>query len=344
MIRATRNIFSLSFNTGKKWLVFFVIPFITLVNIYSQEINFTMFYENPVFMNPALTGDYKGDWRLTGNFRNQWSAASDPFRTASVSFDKRIYLFNQKFGVGLLMLNDESGIGGLTYNKVYVSVSYERVFNNHYIRAGLQGGMVFGSFNSWTVWDDATGSFTAASGEAEDAENVSYPDIHLGLSWKRNIHIFEPEAGVALAHVNSPTKSFYGEDDKEGLKIALHAKIKVKFNDKIYLTPAMYYATKDKSNQSIFGTRLGYQFLNKRLPLKRVYGGVFLRNGIVNGMDALAVNAGITIRRIDLGFNYDFNISDLSGSGGSLGTFELSFMYRSLSTVLNSYSIPCERY
>jgi hypothetical protein len=39
------------------------------------------------------------------------------------------------------------------------------------------------------------------------------------------------------------------------------------------------------------------------------------------------------------------NISDLSKSSGSnLGAFEVAIIYRIVGVVLNSYSIPCERY
>jgi type IX secretion system PorP/SprF family membrane protein len=342
MIRTTKKICISGIFGCKKW-IYIVLSFMLIIPLRAQEVSFTMFKSNPLYLNPALTGDFSGDWRLAGNFRNQWSAASDPFRTATISFDKKVYILDQKFGVGIFMLNDESGTGGLVYNKVYASLSYERAINNNYVKAGLQVGMVFGSFNDWMVWDNSSGSFISPSGEEGLGESTSFPDVNFGLAWKRNINIFEPEAGISLSHLNSPNKSFLGGDYKEGMKITFHSNIKIKLNDKIYLEPAILYITKDKSGNTILGTNIGYKIRNKRIPLRQVYGGAYLRNGLLDDTDAFAVHAGTTIRRIDLGFSYDFNMSDLGGTGGSLGTFELSFIYRSISTVLNSYSIPCER-
>jgi len=41
--------------------------------------------------------------------------------------------------------------------------------------------------------------------------------------------------------------------------------------------------------------------------------------------------------------SYDINVSGLSQST-NVSTFEISLIYKSISTVLNSYSIPCERF
>ena len=310
----------------------------------AQDINFTMFNSAPLFINPANTGDFRGDWRIAGNYRNQWSATAEPFKTASVSIDKHLYLFKQKMGVGVFALNDNSGISGLNYNKFYGSLAYERVFNNNYFRAGLQAGMAFGSVNDWTVWDNSTGTFTLPSGEQGTGESSSYVDVNFGLTWKRNIGIFEPKAGIALSHINSPTKSFFGGDDKEGLKISFHSNVNIKLNSKIYLEPEILYTTKDKANHTIAGSKVGYNMAGNSSPVKNIWGGLYLRNGVLNGIDALVLHAGTTIHRLDINVSYDYNISDLSRVGGSTGTFELAFIYRTLSTVLNSYSIPCERY
>ncbi|NJK86635.1 MAG: type IX secretion system membrane protein PorP/SprF [Bacteroidales bacterium] len=65
---------------------------------------------------------------------------------------------------------------------------------------------------------------------------------------------------------------------------------------------------------------------------------------MLKNSDAISFVGGVTINRIDILLGYDFNISGLKTALGNKGAFEISFVYRSISTVLNTYSIPCERF
>ncbi|MBA7563499.1 hypothetical protein ES708_05158 [subsurface metagenome] len=319
--------------------------YILSIPVNAQETQFTLFHYSPLTLNPANTGSFNGDLRIAGNFRNQWAGTSTPFRTAAVSMDTKLFLLHQKFGIGVHFLNDESGVGGLTYNKLYASLSYEKELNDNYFSLGLQAGYVFGSFNSWTVWDNTTGNFSAPSGEENFREKMSYFDLNAGLSWKRSINIFEPEIGVSFFHLNAPNKSFFEGNEKEELKYILNASTKVKFNDEFYLHPAFLYLGKKGATLTIIGTNLGYNFLGNRTSVRQVFGGIYIRNGLVNELESLSILLGTTVSRLDIAISYDLNLSGLSkAAGNNMGAFEISLIYKSISTLLNSYSIPCERY
>jgi type IX secretion system PorP/SprF family membrane protein len=313
-----------------------------LIKVNSQDINFTMFNYNPLFLNPANTGNFIGDWRLAGNYRNQWSAAANPFRTASVSFDTKFNILKQKIGTGLYFINDESGAGGLNFNKVYASLGYEKEINKNFFNLGLQFGYVFGSVNSWDTWDKSTNSVKSTNGESDF--KVSYPDFNIGICWRKNLGIFEPEAGASFFHINSPNNSFFENSDKEKLKSIFHSKVKVKFNDRIYLMPAIFYLNKDNTSLTILGTNIGYNFLGSVSRVKQVFGGIYLRNGIINKSDSYSILVGTSIGRLDIAFSHDITISAFSRSAGNVGAYEISLIYRNISTLINTYSIPCERF
>jgi type IX secretion system PorP/SprF family membrane protein len=160
------------------------------INISAQDINFTLFNYSPLTLNPANTGNFMGDWRLAGNYRNQWATAPNPFRTSSISFDTKFNVFKQKLGAGLFFINDESGAGGLNYNKLFASLGYEKEINKNYFNLGLQLGYVFGSVSNWDTWDKSTRSIIASNGESN--YKVSYPDVNAGVLWKKNIRMYEP--------------------------------------------------------------------------------------------------------------------------------------------------------
>ena len=318
----------------------------TVTYIISQDINFSLYKFNPVFLNPANTGNFYGSWRIAANYRNQWAATSTPFTTASASLDKKFKIVNRDVAAGMLFLNDESGVGGITYNKLYGSFSYSHTIGKNYFFAGIQAGYVSGSVNSWYNWNQTTGDFTSPNGEINFGENTSYLDINAGISWKRKINIIEPEIGFALSHLNAPPNSFLtGSDEKEAMKFTVHAELRTNISDRIYFSPAVAYFGMEGASLTIAGTDIGYNFPGNLSTVKSIYAGLYLRDGILTNVDALNLMLGAAIGKLDLGLGYDMNISDLSKSSGSnLGAFEVSVIYRIVGVVLNSYSIPCERY
>jgi hypothetical protein len=91
------------------------------------------------------------------------------------------------------------------------------------------------------------------------------------------------------------------------------------------------------------GINGGYKLPQNPSNIKAVNGGLLIRTGFGTNADAMAITGGFRIGRIDIGVSYDLNVSPLNEVSNYRGAFELSFAYRSISTILNSYSIPCER-
>ena len=191
--------------------------------VYSQDNHFTQFDYNPIFLNPSNAGNFNGDWRVAGTYRNQWMKAGEPYKTATVSADMPFYVMGQKIGAGILFLNDVAGPGQMTYNKLYLTGGYGYEYSHNYFRGGLQLGMVFGSVNDWYNWNRVDGEYNLSSGEGDDIGNATYLDVNLGFSWKRNIHIFEPEAGLVVKHINAPKATFLGGDEKVQLGLTFYA-------------------------------------------------------------------------------------------------------------------------
>jgi type IX secretion system PorP/SprF family membrane protein len=314
------------------------------LNVFSQDINFTMFNFSPLTLNPANTANFNGDWRIAGNLRNQWPATSNPYRTATLSFDTKFNISKHKFGAGLLFINDESGASRLNYNKVFVTLGFEKEISKNYFNIGVQFGYVFGSINDWTTWNNQTRSENTSSGEPYFGAKASYADLNAGFSWRKNIGKIEPEAGFSFFHINTPNYSFVQSDNEEKLKFIFHSKVKVKFEDKIYLLPALLCMRKDNRYLTILGTNIGYNFVGNMSRVKQIFGGFYFRNGIIDEIDSYSVLLGSTIGRLDIAFSYDLLVSSLKGSTGNMGGYEISLIYRSFSTLLNTYSIPCERF
>ncbi len=327
-------------------LVIFSLPVLI-----AQDIHFSMFNDCPLFLNPAQTGNFNGDWRVAANYRNQWNALAIPFSTAAVSFDSKFYWLHQDFSAGFLFINDESGSVALSVNKLYGSLGFRKVINRNVIHLGVQVGYVFKSLDLDKLtlpnqYNPLTGTFDSQlpGQEVNMGERTSNLDLNAGVLWKKKIRILEPEVGFSFAHLNNPSESFFDDDQHLPVRSTLHARLKVNLSDEFYIQPALLFMNHKGSRETVAGLNAGINVFGKKSAVRELMAGVYLRNGFLSDADALAVLAGATIGRIGLAVCYDITISELKVATRHNGAFEIALQYRSISTVLNSYSIPCERF
>ncbi|MDP6908597.1 MAG: type IX secretion system membrane protein PorP/SprF, partial [Flavobacteriales bacterium] len=76
----------------KRFFVAFVLMFVGTWSVdeaFAQDPQFTQFYANPLYLNPAFAGSKRCP-RVIMNYRNQWPAISGTFVTYSASFDMDI--------------------------------------------------------------------------------------------------------------------------------------------------------------------------------------------------------------------------------------------------------------
>jgi type IX secretion system PorP/SprF family membrane protein len=344
MQKETRKRFKYFRHTG-----IFLISILLAGNSMAQDIHFSMYNSCPMILNPASTGNFTGDWRLALNIRNQWSTI-EPFNTEALSFDRKIYIRNQNFGVGLFFIGDQAGSNSLNTTNLFGSLSYGRELNKNSIKIGLQLGYVHqglgGSQTYPDQYDRETGNFdpNMPSNIENAGEKHSYLDVNLGLFWKKSIRIFEPEAGLSVFHLNSPNQSFFGGTDRLPMRFSIHSNVKTNISDEFYIMPSILYSRQDAATETMAGTNVGMNLLGNHSSVKEIFAGLYLRNGIFNEADALSVFAGTRVGRIEFALNYDLTVSNLSTATKNQSAFEISIIYKSISTVLNTYSIPCERY
>src|ERR1700712_5663584 len=113
---------------------------------FAQDPAFSQFYASPLTLNPALTGKFDGQFRVAGNYRDQWPSISKAFITSTVSLDMGI-LRNKlsegdTWGVGIMAMTDKTANGILTSNYISFSTAYHKGLDAeglHQIGVGFQG-------------------------------------------------------------------------------------------------------------------------------------------------------------------------------------------------------------
>src|SRR5947208_5817866 len=110
---------------------FFILIFACcLAKVKGQDPHFSQFFASPLTLNPALTGKFDGNLRVTGNYRNQWPTINRAFTTTTVSVDFPIMRNHisstDTWGVGFMGYSDQSANSALKFNYLSVSTAFHK--------------------------------------------------------------------------------------------------------------------------------------------------------------------------------------------------------------------------
>src|SRR5258708_40158425 len=106
----------------KRGALLLVILFSYAVGVMGQDPQFTQFYANPLYLNPAFAGSVHCP-RICLNYRNQWPALTGTFVTTSASYDQHLSAISS--GIGILVMSDNAGEGTLSTTDVSGIYSYQ---------------------------------------------------------------------------------------------------------------------------------------------------------------------------------------------------------------------------
>jgi type IX secretion system PorP/SprF family membrane protein len=290
--------------------------------------HFSQYYVYPAWLNPALTGAFDGEYRISGIYRNQWGNISSPFSTPGLAVD---FTTDKNINFGVSVLNQKAGNGGYNYTTAYGNIAYTGVkFGANQTKRvvfGIQAGMIQRRFdrNKLTFgdqWNPITGYnpgnpstdiLTRTSASAFDAgAGVMYFDAEPGK--KSNLF-----GGFAVSHLTKPTDQFSAKGDaKLPMRFTAHAGIRFTISEVFSLTPNLLYVKQGSATEKMAGAYATY----KATPGVDVMLGVNYRVD-----DAISPFLGFTYKNMVLGASYDINSSDLGKVANGSNSFEISLSF-----------------
>ena len=316
----------------------------------AQDIHFSQFFSSPLLINPANTGMSGGGLRFSNNFRNQWAKIGVPFQTLCSSLDSKVVLYNQTFGIGGLLLYDQSSSYNLSAYQFMLSFSYSRIINNQQFTIGIQPGLVFKSYNLkdltfYSQFDPSGQVFNPSLPSLESGlgEKLKYIDLNIGFSWRTLISTITPSAGITVSHLNMPVERF--ETSSAGIrlpmKLTFNGQVIIPVNKKYDLTPELLYSYTPGAYELLTGTIEGYGISSPAIPLRKIYAVTMIRVNPPRNVDALILGGGAKFLNFDLGLSYDFNISPMHKVVSFTGAFEVSLVYTGINRNHKNTGEPC---
>ncbi|MBS1651523.1 MAG: type IX secretion system membrane protein PorP/SprF [Bacteroidetes bacterium] len=287
------------------------LPLLLLMVIFSdlkaQDPQFTQFYANPLYLNPAFAGTARCP-RVCMNYRNQWPNLSGTYVTYSASYDMHINALAG--GLGVLATTDDQARGTLKTTNLSLIYSYlapiTREFSMKFgIQATyLQKALDRNKLNFGDMIDPRRG-FVWNTQEAIPANNKQNVDFSAGLLGYSKHYFF----GFAANHINQPDEGLLGQS-KLPTKFTGHAGaiIPLEKGNESYLSPNILFQAQQK-------------FMQLNIGLYYVKGafvaGLWYRNA-----DAVIALVGFQNSFFKFGYSYDVTISKLAGN--TAGSHEIS--------------------
>lgn len=319
----------------KKIIILIAVALFSFTTEAQQDRHFSMFFANPVQMNPGAAGHGLGTLQLFTNFRSQWfTISSQPFRSFSASLDAKILensLSNGFIGLGFNVLNDVSGDGKYTMNVIQIPLNYSIQLNrDSYLSLGLQPGVYSQSVNEGALYFDSQwtgGGFNTdlSNGESLGAFNLSRFDLGAGIYYNTYINDnFNLQAGISAQHLTKEKVSFYNVAEKLYRNFQVFGQAHIwPSNNKISYHPAVFAFFQGPNMEMTFGNN--FEFALK--PVSRHTGyfdGMALSLGLYyRTSDAFIANLIYKAGPLAVGVAYDANLSRLSTASKGVGAFEV---------------------
>ena len=301
-----------------------------MFGVQAQDIHWSQFNDNPIFQNPGNAGQFDGDIRYVGNYRDQWRSVTVPFSTISASIDGQ--LFNKKeIGGGLLFFHDVVGDGQFRTVDIQANLNYAIKLtqdSTHTIRPGISLSYNHRQFNADQFYFDSQYNGinfdpSLPTNEVFQTDRVNNLSIGIGSIYQYYVNKrFNFTGGIGFFNLNRPNQGFFGTVVERDIRMNVFGKGIYKLNYDWDLVPGMQFSMQGKYREFLIGSSVKYTLVDRLGEYRALYGGLFYRN-----RDAAYLSAGMDYQQWFVGVSYDINFSKLVPASRLRGGFEIAVRY-----------------
>jgi len=316
-----------------------------MLDVWSQDPQFSQFYSNNLYLAPSFAGLTEKN-RIAFNGRIQWPEIAHGYQTYSVSFDKDFEKFNS--GLGILAYQDVAGSGRLRSTSMGIQYSYNiQITDVWHIRPGMHFSyMERGIDFNRLLWNDQISATGNSSVSAEVAPMEKAGDIDFALSLLTYTDRFW--VGSCVDHLLRPNQSLYyyeeepGNQGKVPFKYSIFGGVKFA-RDEHLLRPiptTIHLAFLYRQQEQFRQLDLGVYWYRDPLVLGFWYRGIPGYREVFN-RDAFTALMGIRKDGLSIGYSYDFTISKMITRTGGAHEISLSYSFKTRPLKRRPRSVPC---
>lgn len=299
--------------------------------VQAQDVSFSQFFSNPLYLNPAFSGS-TGVPRLALQYRNQWQGFGNAFNTYSAAFDFPVKKLQG--GLGFYLLNDAQAANGFRSLQLNASWSvFIRVSQDYRLHGAIQAGIHQNSLDiSQLVFSDNLDPYTGNHGISE--ELAWFPDSkYTHADFSAGFLLYSPKhfGGFAIHHLTQPQRSFYADSAYAEI---LPRKYSLHFGSRFpVFVHGQLRKSFDLSPQVVMQFQDNYAQINYGLvaSMKGLTAGTWFRQNLGLQYDAVTLMLGFTRKQWQINYSYDIAVSGLWGHTGGTSEISLVFLLKSIS-------------
>ena len=332
-------------------------PFLRLC---SQDGIYSQLSSSPVYVNPALTGIFDGQYRLGGAYRNQWFkvAPGSSFSDINLFFDTKFNISGDNyFGLGIDISNSNSGLakistatGGLSLSYMQ-RLSYDKFTStSRFLVFGAQAlyGIIYSDISGYSFGNQFDKQNLVFDPNIDSGENIlssaSLMDLGAGILYFSSNNSGSFYIGLSMFHINKPIYSLIsGSSDKLNSRFTFLIGGEKKINKDLSLLPALTINYQNHFKRIMAGSNIRILYSNSSENYLRFGAWTTILNyGSGIEFADFILNTTLNFTSLEIGFSYDINIGKNSIVAGGNGAFELNFKYIFGNTP-KKYKIICPR-
>lgn len=303
----------------------------------AQDISFSQFYLNSIYLNPAFAGN-SGAPRLTMSYRNQWPALNKAFITYSASVDFRIK--NTNSNLGFLIVNDSQADGALQETRSNLIFAHGVNLNRKYfLKFGFQAGFVQTAVDRTKLifpsMIDPLVGINMNNSEIQDAYSRNFIDFSVGIAcFSKKLYF-----GASFHHIAKLGIS--SEFDKYEF---LPEKLSLHFGTTIEVKNTGLHKESNTISPNIIIEKHGdFVFMNygAHYKYKIMKIGIYNRHNIKLHYDSVILHILFNYSNIEIAYSYDFTISGLLNSTNGAHELGLRLKFGDELKLRKSKAISC---
>jgi type IX secretion system PorP/SprF family membrane protein len=316
------------------FLVFLFILF-SASKTFGQDVQYSQFYANPFYLNPALAGSTELT-RVGINFRNQWPSLDQSFIAYTAYADHFSNKYNSGFGI--IISGARESFNQSRTDEIGLVYSYRlRLGEKRFLHVGAQGSFIsrdvlFDQVILGTQIDIDKGVVVGDPGGAFSGDSrLRAADLNTGLLYYEDKFWF----GVSAFHLLEPQISYLElNSNKLPVKYSLHGGVRFNLapgniNDYFNNTDqerSLAFAFNYKSQGAFDQLDIGAEFYFEPLILGFWYRGLPTKYNLPNNESLIGLIGVEFDSGLDFGYSFDYSISKL-GQRISGGAHEVSVRY-----------------
>ncbi len=312
--------------------IHFIILCLTLLcsrtNYYKcQDIHFSMYQLSPLNINPAITGNFEGDFRVNSIHRSQWAAVTVPYSSYSISSD---FKTQKAIPIGLVINQDRAGDSQFNTLQFNFSSAFNLIQDSiQQLSVGFQTGITNRGINTNNITFDAQYNgvqFDPNLPNNEQFQNYNriYGNLNLGVNYlfhlKKNLFQFD----LSCFNLSQGNQTFLGSRPPIPIDLKWMSRINhsVFINDFFTLSTSILFTNQGPHQELLIGAELQYTLAELSILKRAIWSGIYYRNN-----DAVFLTGGVIFDAWKVGLAYDINFSKLVPASNNRGSFEIALCY-----------------